>query len=48
MPNFNGTGPLKQGRAIGRGLGPCRHSTEGCTRKAEGRKSPVRNKTTKE
>lgn len=23
MPNFDGTGPLKRGRAIGRGQGPC-------------------------
>jgi len=27
MPNFDGTGPLKRGRIIGRGLGPCRKST---------------------
>ncbi len=24
MPNFDGTGPLKRGRAIRRGLGPCK------------------------
>lgn len=24
MPDFDGTGPLKRGRVIGRGLGPCR------------------------
>lgn len=29
MPNYDGTGPLKRGRAIGRGLGPCKKS-EGC------------------
>jgi len=23
MPNFDGTGPLKRGRVIGRGRGPC-------------------------
>ncbi len=23
MPNFDGIGPLKRGRVIGRGLGPC-------------------------
>lgn len=23
MPNFDGTGPLKRGRVIGRGQGPC-------------------------
>ncbi|MGA2914386.1 MAG: DUF5320 domain-containing protein [Methanoregula sp.] len=45
MPNFDGTGPLKRGRVIGRGLGPCRQCTESCTRKTEDRKSPVRNET---
>ena len=24
MPNFDGIGPLKRGRVIGRRLGPCR------------------------
>jgi hypothetical protein len=24
MPDFDGTGPLKRGRIIGRGRGPCR------------------------
>ena len=24
MPNFDGKGPLKRGRVIGRGRGPCR------------------------
>ena len=28
MPNFDGTGPLKRGRAIGRGLGPCKKGNE--------------------
>ena len=28
MPNFDGTGPLKRGRVIGRGLGPCRQPTD--------------------
>lgn len=23
MPNYDGTGPLKRGRIIGRGIGPC-------------------------
>ncbi len=23
MPNYDGTGPLKRGRIIGRGMGPC-------------------------
>ena len=30
MPNFDGTGPLKRGRVIGRGQGNCRKGTEGC------------------
>ncbi len=30
MPNFDGNGPLKRGRVIGRGLGPCRRSDDGC------------------
>ena len=24
MPNFDGTGPLKRGRVIGTGMGPCK------------------------
>ncbi len=34
MPNFDGTGPLKRGRAIGWGLGPCKKSEDcvGCER----------------
>jgi hypothetical protein len=37
MPNFDGKGPLKRGRVIGRGLGPCRKSAtcEACSRNAE-------------
>ena len=30
MPNFDGTGPLKRGRVIGRGLGPCTKNDTGC------------------
>ena len=48
MPNFDGTGPLKRGRVIGRGQGPCRNCAECCTRKGEGRKLPVRNETDEE
>ncbi|HOX35558.1 MAG TPA: DUF5320 family protein [Methanoregulaceae archaeon] len=33
MPNYDGTGPLKRGRLIGRGRGPCRQSPGVCTRK---------------
>jgi len=29
MPNFDGTGPLKRGRIIGRGLGPCKKCSDG-------------------
>ena len=48
MPNFDGTGPLKRGRVIGRGLGPCKQCTEGCTRKAEDREMPVQSETSEE
>jgi hypothetical protein len=48
MPNFDGTGPLKRGQGIGRGLGPCKQFTEGCTRKSEDREPMVQGKTTKE
>jgi hypothetical protein len=48
MPNFDGTGPLKRGQVIGRGLGPCRNCGEGCSRKADDKKSPVRNEATEE
>ena len=36
MPNFDGTGPLKRGRIIGRGLGPCKQCTESCMQKGRG------------
>jgi hypothetical protein len=29
MPNFDGTGPLKRGRIIGRGLGLCKKCSVG-------------------
>jgi hypothetical protein len=48
MPNYDGTGPLKRGRVIGRGLGPCKKCTEICTRKAEDRERPVQSETAKE
>jgi hypothetical protein len=48
MPNFDGKGPLKRGRVIGRVRGPCRQSDEGCMRKAEDREIPVRNGVTEE
>jgi hypothetical protein len=34
MPNFDGTGPLKRGRVIGRGLGPCSRRDERCERQS--------------
>lgn len=33
MPNFYGTGPLKRGRAIGRGYGTCNLCDTGCQRR---------------
>lgn len=30
MPNFDGTGPLKRGRIIGRGHGSCKKCSEVC------------------
>jgi hypothetical protein len=33
MPNFDGNGPLKRGRVIGRGLGPCNRNAAACARK---------------
>jgi hypothetical protein len=48
MPNFDGTGPLKRGRVIGRELGPCKQCTESCMRKAEDRETPVNSEITEE
>ena len=33
MPNFDGNGPLKRGRVIGRGLGHCNRNADPCSRK---------------
>lgn len=45
MPNFDGTGPLRRGRVIGRGQGPCgKQAGEKSSRKDErdaGQKEPV-------
>ena len=30
MPGYDGKGPLKRGRLIGRGRGVCGKNTEGC------------------
>jgi hypothetical protein len=48
MPNFDGTGPLKRGRIIGRGLGHCANGTicETCSRKAG--EEPAKEKTAHE
>ncbi len=48
MPNFDGTGPLKRGRIIGRGMGHCRQCTEGCPREEKDSETPVRNETAAE
>jgi hypothetical protein len=48
MPNFDGKGPLKRGRVIGRGLGSCKQCTEGCPGKAEDRETPVQSETAEE
>ena len=45
MPNYDGTGPLKRGRVIGRGRGVCKKGTEDCAQDAEKSKAPVRNET---
>jgi hypothetical protein len=41
MPNYDGTGPLKRGRVIGRGMGTCRHSTEDCVREKKDTKNLI-------
>jgi len=41
MPNFDGNGPLKRGRLIGRGRGPCRIPGS-CTQKNTEEKPPNR------
>ncbi|MFA7695522.1 MAG: DUF5320 domain-containing protein [Methanoregula sp.] len=38
MPNFDGTGPLKRGRVIGRGLGTCKTCDDECQQKARSKK----------
>jgi hypothetical protein len=40
MPNFDGTGPLKRGRVIGRGQGNCRKSYDGCRQRASDSENP--------
>jgi hypothetical protein len=43
MPNYDGTGPLKRGRVIGRGVGPCKKSAAGCMPEEQDPHLPVRN-----
>jgi hypothetical protein len=40
MPNFDGTGPLKRGRLIGRGRGVCMQNASGCRKRDMNPKSP--------
>jgi hypothetical protein len=40
MPNFDGKGPLKRGRVIGRGLGSCSQSAWKCSRKDADEQEP--------
>jgi hypothetical protein len=40
MPNFDGAGPLKRGRIIGRGQGSCRKSADGCQRRDSNPENP--------
>jgi len=42
MPNFDGTGPLKRGRIIGRGLGPCKKCNDGFERQKNPATVPVK------
>ena len=41
MPNFDGIGPLKRGRVIGRGLGICKKGSEDVHTKCSEEKNPV-------
>lgn len=42
MPNFDGTGPLKRGRVIGRGLGKCGNEGTSCPMKKDRAEEPAR------
>jgi hypothetical protein len=44
MPNYDGTGPLKRGRVIGRGMGPCRKNAAGCRREEQDPGRPDRDR----
>ncbi|MFA4859699.1 hypothetical protein [Methanoregula sp.] len=43
MPNFDGNGPLKRGRVIGRGRGPCTPGDTGCGRRILNEESSEKN-----
>ncbi|MDD5143594.1 DUF5320 domain-containing protein [Methanoregula sp.] len=44
MPNYDGTGPLKRGRVVGRGMGPCHRSPDSCIRKEEQPDCPAKDR----
>jgi hypothetical protein len=48
MPNFDGTGPLKRGRVIGRDLGPCKKCSDGYQRKTNSNGFPEKEETPSE
>jgi hypothetical protein len=41
MPNFDGTGPLKRGRVIGRGRGFCKKNADGSRQPEQDPDSPA-------
>ena len=45
MPNFDGTGPLRRGRVIGRGLVPCKKCSDECECKTNPAGLPVKEET---
>ncbi len=46
MPNFDGNGPLKRGRIIGRGRGSCKQTGAECLREGISPKTQHEDKTT--
>jgi hypothetical protein len=48
MPNFDGTEPLKQGRIIGRGLGPCKKCSDTCQCQTTADSLPIKEETPSE
>ena len=45
MPNYDGTGPLKRGRIIGRGQGPCKKCSDWCETRLSQTPLPVKEDT---